>query len=305
MAIPTVEECIDDAQALLGDPSGVKFTDVACLFAFGRAYRELFAEMLSLEIPRIKNIATVTLAAGLTSLTPAAAGIADFGELVEVEERRQGSTEDFMPVDIVDKLQQGEPYDVVGEVVWRLDALYFHGPTTNRELRITYYASGDAPVSGSVGVDDSRNYFGARIASIVGPPKGHLVDARELRAEADMYLRALIGPMLKNMQTVKVQQSAFRLGEDRVRAPFVRVIAAASSGGSVPNVYSSLSGTITGAIDGTNSVFYIGQASNQIAVYLNGARLTVGSHYIHGGNVVTFLAPYVPQFGADIIVEAW
>jgi hypothetical protein len=305
MAIPTVEECIDDAQALLGDPSGVKFTDASCLFAFGRAYRELFAEMLSLEIPRIKNIATANLTAGLTSLTPSAAGISDFGELIEVEERMQGSTDDFMPVEIVGKLQQGLPFDVIAEVVWRLDALYFLGATTNRELRITYYSSGAAPTSGSVGVDDSRNYFGARIASIVGPPKGHLVDARELRAEADMYLRALVDPMLKNNQTVKVQQSAFRVGEDRTYAARFRVVAGASSGGTVPNVYSTGAGTITGTLNGTNDTFYIGQSSNQVAVYLNGARLTSNAHYTHGGNVITFISPYIPQVGADILVEAW
>lgn len=304
MAIPTVEECIDDAQALLGDPSGVKFTDASCLFAFGRAYRELFAEMLSLEIPRIKNITTVTLTAGLTSLTPAAAGISDFGELIEVEERLSGSSEDFMPVEIVDKLQQGQSSDVLGEVVWRLDALYFIGATTERQLRITYYASGSPPTSGSVGVDDSRNYFGARIASIVGPPKGHLVDARELRAEADMYLRALVDPMLKNMQTVKVQQSPFRVGEERSYSPRVVVTVAAGGSGLMGNIYTSAAGTVTGTIDGANTTFYIGQAATQVSVHLNGLLLTPGSHYIHGANVITFISPYIPQIGADIIVEA-
>ncbi len=74
---------------------------------------------------------------------------------------------------------------------------------------------------------------------------------------------------------------------------------------SYPTQYSSAGGTVTGTINGSNATFTVAAALHDAIVVLNGATLTPTVHYTHSANTIVFLAPYIPQPGADILIEGW
>src|SRR5689334_187296 len=87
MAIPTFEQCCDLARFLLNDSlqeiwnndgSGGK-TSLA--LPFGVAYREMFAEMEDAAVEAPEKTVWCNLDAYSTTLTPAQAGISDFGKM--------------------------------------------------------------------------------------------------------------------------------------------------------------------------------------------------------------------------------
>jgi hypothetical protein len=78
-----------------------------------------------------------------------------------------------------------------------------------------------------------------------------------------------------------------------------------AGGGSKPAIFSLFDNTITGTLDGVNAQFFLTFPVSRVIVHLNGVTLTPGQHYIQGANMVTFVAPYIPQPGADLMVEGW
>lgn len=77
------------------------------------------------------------------------------------------------------------------------------------------------------------------------------------------------------------------------------------SGTPGPLQFSHFAGTLTGARDGSNAVFTIATACAVSDVILNGATLIPGQHYTFTTTTVTFLDPYIPQPGADILIRGW
>src|SRR5438309_1792001 len=112
------------------DPNGATFTDAVFDEAFSEAYDVLFNAALNLQIPRLRNIISYTLPANTTSLSPAVAGISDFGDYEEIEERASGSSDNYTPLEARDQHRQRTPADRLLEFVYRMDTFYFIGATT-------------------------------------------------------------------------------------------------------------------------------------------------------------------------------
>jgi hypothetical protein len=77
----------------------------------------------------------------------------------------------FSPMTRVnDNLPQGVPGIDLQYWLWRGDRFLFQGAASTRELEIVFTVSGDAPTSGTVGVDDSLNFliFSTAKHAIVG-----------------------------------------------------------------------------------------------------------------------------------------
>jgi hypothetical protein len=318
--ISTLAQVKTRTLGLLDDPNGARFTDAVLLPAIGEGLDALWGAFTFYEIPRSKVVATYTLAANTTSVSPAVLGIDDMGEVIELRERRFGSTDRFTHVREVDDLPQRDAIQVLGEWEWRADTLWFVGATEARELWISYFSTTGQPSaldSTSTGVDGCLTFLSKYAAGIAGPRKGnnemaavymkHAVGGRYDEGVIGGELYRLCQPMVRARQRVPVAPQPFSV--IRRRAHFARTPYIAAQQpvgvGVAPALFSYFAGTIAGDLDGSNATFYLSYPVSAVNVILNGATLTPTQHYTHGANVVTFLAPYIPQPGADILVEGW
>lgn len=307
------------ALARLDDPSQGTFTDAVLLPGIQEAVDSLFGAFVFYEIPRTKVVATYTLPALTTSVTPATMGIADFGEIIELRERRSGSTDKYVHVYEVDDLSQRDATTSLGEWEWRGDTFYFIGATEARQLWVSYFATTTQPTtidSTSTGVDGALNFLSLYTIGAVGGRKGYDEIAAECmqRAVGSRYDDGVIGgelfrlcqPMVRSRQRVQIQPRAFSVSRRTItrRPPYIAAQQPAGSG-MAPVQFTYAAETITGTLDGTNATFYLSYPVSSVVVVLNGATLSPTVHYTHGANAITFIAPYIPQPGADILVEGW
>ncbi len=317
--IPTRGQIKAQALGLLDDDAGKIFTETVFATAFQQAYDELFQGLLTGQCPAIKNIVVYTLPANTTSLTPAAAGISDFADLVKLREKLSGSSELFRQLDPREELTQRPPIDRLLEFVWRKNTFYFIGATSIRDLEITYESSGTAPTSDgtSIDVDGCLSVMSNFCAGIMGRRKGYdeIAAACMNFAVGPKYDEGTMGGAMFRLIQAKVRSeqktpvaprrfSSFRPLGLRRQGPFV---AAQTPGGgaTAPIQFSYSAGTVTGTLDGANAQFFLAFPVSGVVVALNGSTLTPTQHYTFGVNVITFIAPYIPQPGADILVEAW
>lgn len=301
-----------DFLGLLDDSSGATFTDAIFQLAFRAAFDALFQGFLTHQCPRIQTISTYTLAPYTTSLTPATAGLADFGDIDELEERAVGSTDRYTPVEQVDKLTQRDAMDRLLEFTWRLDTFYFIGATTARDLRITSESSGTAPADDNtaIGVDGSLSFLSNFAVGKAGRRKGYDEIAKECMefAVGPRYSLGIIGGELwrlisakvREMQNVQLQQRRYSSGGStlRRRIPYIR--AQMPQGGSLGAQFSSATSTITGAIDGVNNTFYLSYPVSSAIIYRSGVRMTQPTDVVFGANQLVFQPGQIPQPG-DII----
>ena len=216
--IPSVEECLQLSARLLGDPLARKFTPDRLQPFFEMAYEELTGEMARYHVAKQKKAVAYTLPANTTSLTPATAGISNFGELVRMEERASGSSELYTRVEKVDRLPQVTPVDKLIYQYWYDDTWHFLGATQDVDLLITYWDSGVAPTTGSVGLDGSKNFLAYRTAAAAALPYGNVELGRDLDRQArgpqldggGGFMHTFIQAQVVAEQQMQMQQPAYR-----------------------------------------------------------------------------------------------
>ncbi len=221
MALPTVAEVFSDVQSLCGDPGSTDvYTSAILMPFFGIAYREMWDLFVKWKLQIAEQTATYTLPANTTSLTPATAGISNMASPIRLWERGSASDE-WELMDSIDELPQADRDAFLHWWAWEGETFYFVGATGQRLLKIEYTASGSAPTSGAIPVDNSRNFLAARTASLVLGPIGgqyELAGHWEIKAlgperEANGkggFLRDLVGPKLKEKQNRPVRPLRFR-----------------------------------------------------------------------------------------------
>lgn len=314
--IPTVDQIKTRTLSLVDDDSQEWATNGKFQEAFSEGYDVMISEMLKNQIPRLKNATQYTLTAATTSLTPAAVGIGDFGELIKMQERNVGSTDQYADLMEWDILPVRPMADWLADFVWRQDTFYFVGANTSRDLLLHYYSSGQAPASGSVGVDGSMVFLSRYAANVLLDRHGQERMAARYRVLAvgpryeegvlggDLF--SLISPMVRSINRTPLEPRPFTLYSTgfRQRMPVI-ITAQGASSTNIPMSFSSSASTIIGTIDGSNATFYVSAPLRNAAVYLNGIRLTENLHYAWATNVVTFYYPMVPQPGQDILIEGF
>jgi len=80
--------------------------------------------------------------------------------------------------------------NALGEYCWRGGQFLFDGATSERQLKISYYASDAVPSSGSLGIDDVLDFLGTMTASLAIGSRNGIAKSSELAIQA-------LGPGLK------------------------------------------------------------------------------------------------------------
>lgn len=298
--IPTVSQVVTKIQSLLGDDAGRVFDTALATDGYMEAYRYLRQAMIQDQIPAATKVVTWVFGAGLGSLTPADAGISDFGELIEIAERRAGTTDDWVPLLESEGLLNGSSGSSLGIFEWREDTFYFYASTNTQELRIRYYDSGSPPLTGPVGIDGSFDFLTCYGAAQIGPSRGY--DPNEcLRLERKALgprldgsgglLYSLLQPMVRSLQRVQQQPLPYTAGRPSWRRARPSLyIAAPPTQGTVTQVL-----TISGVQDGENPTFQLSQLPQFLELFKNGVLMYPGVSYVLNGTVVTFAWDAIPQ----------
>lgn len=129
------------------------------------------------------------------------------------------SSEQWVPMFERDPLPQSPMTPTLIWWKWEGDILRFVGASSAREIKIEYSASGAAPVSARVGIDNSQDFLAYRTASLAAMSRDE--DRAERLAftalgksmEADGsggLLRDLVVPMLRQKQRMPHRRQPFR-----------------------------------------------------------------------------------------------
>jgi hypothetical protein len=127
----------------------------------------------------------------------------------------------FTPMTAVDELPDSQTLPTALRIyTWEKQRLYFTGATVPIELQVEYTASGDAPQTGTVGIDDSRNFLAQRTCSLIAPQYDMQPTADRALFEAfgpsktadgsGGALRNCVGPMLTAKQNTVKRPQTFR-----------------------------------------------------------------------------------------------
>lgn len=319
---PTVLDVKTMYRGKVDDPDGEIFDDTVFFPGFNEAYDALFQAMTVYQVPRIEEMVSVVLPPLVTSISPADLGISNFAGIIFIRERPHGSTNRFSTVHPVDVLAQRPMADRLGQYNYRNGIFYFIGATNAIEIEVKYDTSGQAPTAEGVTilVDNSRSFLANFSVGKTAGRKGLKQTAQDcfVAAVGPKYvtdgaiggeLMRLIQPLVRNRQLVQVAPHPFRAGRGihvRRALPYVQAQQGTTGGGSmnVPIQFSTIDGTIIGAVDGINTIFYLSVGLIEtIILTLNGLGQTSGLDYSYINNQITFAPDAVPTVGS--VITAW
>lgn len=130
------------------------------------------------------------------------------------------SPELFLDMSPSNEVSQNTPGARLGEWKWQGERFYFRPANNERQVRVIYTSSGEAPISGTIGIDDARSFLVQRTASIAASTRGMSERAAELIRDAfgpsgspdgsGGSLRGLILPMIRELQNRSSRPQSFR-----------------------------------------------------------------------------------------------
>ncbi len=318
--IATSDQVKTRVLALLDDPNQAVFSDSIILQGFGEAVDSLQQAMVFYEIPRTKVVVTYNVAPYVTNFSPADAGITDMGEVIELREKQQGSSDPYTHIWEWDDLPQRPQATVLGDWEWRGDDFWFVGATLPRTVWISYFTTIEQPTSmGSTPTqaDGDLTFLSKYTAGIIGPRKGYdEISAGYMRsAVGPRYDEGIIGgelfrfcqPMVRSRQRVQVAPRPYSCIARRQQWRRNFYVAANQPAGvsTAPVQFSTATGTITGTLDGTNDTFYLSYPVSSCNVYRNGVLMTQPLDVVFGANQLVFSAGQIPLVDDVLTAEGW
>lgn len=119
-----------------------------------------------------------------------------------------------------DSITQVQPGNRLQYVQWERGRFNFRPATEQRQLKIVYWASGAAPASGNIGIDNARSFLALATAYRAALMRDMGDRSQQLKLEAygpelipnvsGGALRSLVNPMVKEMQKRPVRPQTFR-----------------------------------------------------------------------------------------------
>jgi hypothetical protein len=121
------------------------------------------------------------------------------------------SNDIYTTVQQLTELPDRLPNNRLWEYTFKNQNFYFVGATEPRQLRLTYFASGQAPTTGSTGYDDSLDFLAFRTAGIGADMIGS-ARAQGLHTKAQAFLEFLLTQAVRELQRNPIRQRAYRSG---------------------------------------------------------------------------------------------
>lgn len=214
-----VSDVISEAQVLLNDSTGVRYTSALLLPIFKKVYRELQRKMIRSNVPVSKEISSaITVNAGTVAL-PIGTGGGGAGELpqdlllpIKLEERAVGDTlyTDMRELDWEPDEAQQTTLDVW---VWREQEVKLRGATVNRQIRVYYIKSLTVitAASDTIKIADSEQYLASKVAAVAAFAQGaNPTRAAALQSDAENDLDELMAYHTKRLQGLRIRRKGFR-----------------------------------------------------------------------------------------------
>jgi hypothetical protein len=208
---------LTEVKALLNDPTGSIYPDVALIPLLNKSYRELQVKLGSLGIGTTREVkVAMPLPIGNTTLDEGTGLPSDFLYPIEIAERLYGTDAIYERMDETEWEPDLKPMDRLLYWSWREENLKFVGATTNRELLIRYIKQ-LGPLTDPttvVQISESQSWLAQRTASLAAL----LLGANPSRAEAlirDLYgeqgpWEDLKATKVKRLQNIPVRRRRTR-----------------------------------------------------------------------------------------------
>lgn len=206
--MPLASTVMAEVAALMNDTGQRLYTNSVILPYLKSAWNGLQLELMSNGIPVSKEISLVTqVLANSDSITPPS----DFLQPIRLEERPSGSSDVFVEVEEKQEIPQ-----VSSERIlywnWREEVVYINPPSTNREIRLTYWKSLNPlnDQNSNLNVANSLEYLAYRTAALCARYVGENPSrAQALDAEAFRSLQLLINLEVRKLQSFPVRPRGY------------------------------------------------------------------------------------------------
>jgi hypothetical protein len=205
-----VSEVTADAAALLNDPSQITWTNAILLPYYQKAHRELLEYLENNSVPILREVSTLTtVAAGATSITT----ITDIRTPLTLWERASGSTDTFTLMKETDWEPEENQTTELRYWSWREGIINLLGATADRQVKLLYIKTIDAPVSVSanVAIPEGRLFLTSRTAAIgAALAGGNFERASALDIDSQEALSRCLNSMAKSMQGIPIRRRGYR-----------------------------------------------------------------------------------------------
>jgi len=218
MAAPTVADILDTSAVLLNDAAKSQYTYAVQLPYYNMAQRDLEKKMELNNVPITNEVAPTTLivAVGVTALdfTTTPALPSDLIEIQQINERLNGSSEDYLPMTRREFLPPlVEQIESLLWWTWQNQQVRFLGATTARQLQLQYIANRLPKVTStatSIALINAQSFLEYRTAALCAEFVGeNPTRATSLNGNAAIAMDDFLGISIKGRQAIATRRRPF------------------------------------------------------------------------------------------------
>lgn len=207
-----VSDVIAEAQALLNDVGGARYTTSVLLPFVKKAWREIQQEMFQHGTAPIKEVsANLAVAATATAFTSQPT---DLVYPIRLFERASTSSDpdDFVEMTEASWEPNEEPRTNLEVWAFREDTVIFRGATTAKTVRMHYKKSliAIADQNTSLPLPDALTFLAARVGAIAAAVVGSNRDrAADLQQDANWHLGILLNNQVQTKQSLPIRRKPY------------------------------------------------------------------------------------------------
>ena len=197
------------AQALLDDVEVSVFTEAVLLPVLNSAWRELQTELaqngVKSQVVTVSNLAAAANATVIT--TPPSDMILPY----EMWERKNGTTDEFVPVQLVDDIPDEDLTEELRWWKWENGAVGFLGATVARDIKLQYEkAQADfTAAANTIPIPYAEDFLAWTAAALMARSRGQRDLYRDYREESRLKLDNLLRLHVRGNQRLPRRQRAY------------------------------------------------------------------------------------------------
>ena len=207
--MPLASAVMDESAALLNDASKTLYTYAVQLPFCASAWNKLQLELYVYGLIVIQEISAVIEVAADATLI---ASPSDLIQPIEVQERKDGTTDLFVDVEEVAEIPEMDQVEDIIYWTWREEVIYINSPSTAREAKVRYKKGLNAcsSQSSSLNVINSLEYLANKTAALCARSIGeNPTRADALEIEASQALDRLLRSEINAKQSLPVRPHGY------------------------------------------------------------------------------------------------